>query len=277
MLQKGDIVVSTENVDKEVVEIITSLNAVNLDDGTLVDIDTGIEIGTSKIYTLSINDKVKIGRRKEMLRVISEIIKNPVPEILDKLYESYFNKEPHKQYFHKISKSGIAKLMTSKTSYADIAYRFKQPAWCGMVGALDGFTGCWSLLDVNGRREIISANYCSQCESFICMKNNEYLRRTRLMCRLGVYHLNKYLGIKDYDKIESGDRKITLEEIEKLSNLYGLNKIDIIRGSKIISKYINMGTLDIGDIEAIAEFREIVRETLKINSYNGGKSKEEGD
>lgn len=73
-----------------------------------------------------------------------------------------------KKNFHKESDKRIKNLISQKITIEQLKKSYKQPKWCGYDGALDGKMGCWSLTDLELRKNI-SKPFCESCE---CFKSN---------------------------------------------------------------------------------------------------------
>lgn len=71
-----------------------------------------------------------------------------------------------KRYFHELSQEEVDKLIADKKNWDDIMQEYKQPDWCNYPNALEGFMGCWSLVDLSkdGLRTKISKDFCKGCE-----------------------------------------------------------------------------------------------------------------
>ena len=70
------------------------------------------------------------------------------------------------QYFHELHQDKIDELIENKATIFQIKQMFKQPDWCNYPNALDGFLGCWSLMDISedGLRTKISKEFCKKCD-----------------------------------------------------------------------------------------------------------------
>lgn len=71
-----------------------------------------------------------------------------------------------KRYFHELSQEEVDKLIADKKNWGDIMREYKQPDWCNYPNALEGTTGCWSLIDLSkdGLRTKISKEFCKGCD-----------------------------------------------------------------------------------------------------------------
>ena len=71
-----------------------------------------------------------------------------------------------KKYFREAPEEEIRQLIKDKRTIDYLMECYKQPEWCGYHNALNGKMGCWSLMDIYGRRAKISEEYCKKCEYF---------------------------------------------------------------------------------------------------------------
>lgn len=83
---------------------------------------------------------------------------------IDSLKDTVKNNE--KSFFHKVSAYEINKLMENEITISEIKKRYQQPKWCTYPEALNGFAGCWSLMDIEGLRKEISVEFCNDCPCF---------------------------------------------------------------------------------------------------------------
>ncbi len=70
------------------------------------------------------------------------------------------------KYFHELHQEQIDELVTNHVTIEYIKERYQQPDWCGYPNALDGWLGCWSLMDLSkdGLRYKISKEFCEKCD-----------------------------------------------------------------------------------------------------------------
>lgn len=69
------------------------------------------------------------------------------------------------RYWHKLTDDEFDKLQADKTTWGEIMENLKQPDWCNYPGALEGGTGCWSLIDKDLRKKI-NRKYCGTCDCY---------------------------------------------------------------------------------------------------------------
>lgn len=70
-------------------------------------------------------------------------------------------KTQDKAFFHEASTYELLTLV-NKTSIIEITEKYKQPSWCNYSGVLNGLAGCWSLMDIEGKRKLISVDFCKE-------------------------------------------------------------------------------------------------------------------
>lgn len=72
-----------------------------------------------------------------------------------------------KKFLHEASDDDVNTLLTNNATVGDLKKIYKEPEWCGDVGALDGKWGCWSLMDLKVTRKKICREFCKSCDSYV--------------------------------------------------------------------------------------------------------------
>jgi hypothetical protein len=73
-----------------------------------------------------------------------------------------------KPYFHELSQGQVNALLKRRVTIGHIQQNYRRPAWCNCQIALEGQSGCWSLMDLTpaGNRTRISEEFCKTCLYF---------------------------------------------------------------------------------------------------------------
>lgn len=130
-------------------------------------------------------------------------------------------KGDRRKYYNETTQPEREALKDKKISYLRKMYR--QPNWCGNQNAMLGVIGCDKIM----MGEKITPQSCWKCNYFIQGESPLRYHRLRVLAGLTIREINEYLGITDYDRIESGERQATTIENEMLHDLFIIDGITV--------------------------------------------------
>lgn len=90
-----------------------------------------------------------------------------------------------------------------------------------------------------------------------------------------------YLGVKQREMIsyyENGEREIPIEKLNKLSDLFGIELVDLLEENPELMKAntafaFRAEEIDSSDLNEIAAFRKIVKNYIKMNKLEQNETK----
>ena len=108
------------------------------------------------------------------------------------------------------------------------------------------------------------------------MKTGNRIKLLRTSLGLTQEHIAEYLGVSRelISMIESNEREIGLNNLEKLADLFGVELIDLVNEDEenvtvTASLSFRAGEIQVADLEQVSKFRCIVKNYLKMQKiYN---------
>ena len=99
------------------------------------------------------------------------------------------------------------------------------------------------------------------------------IRKYREANELTEYQVSEYLDIPEerYVFAEQYEEELTVEEIEKLADLYGIDAIQFTEASDINNTFLKLlggENISVNDLKHIAKFRAIIKAYDKMKDYD---------
>jgi hypothetical protein len=75
------------------------------------------------------------------------------------------------KYCHELTLEEYKVIIKNGITYGKFAEDYPQPVWCSYPDATEGMMGCWSLLDFDDGKSLVTGrNYCKNCDCYIKKK-----------------------------------------------------------------------------------------------------------
>ena len=106
------------------------------------------------------------------------------------------------------------------------------------------------------------------------------IRKYREANELTEYQVSEYLGIpkEKYFWAERYEEELSVEEIEKLADLYGIDAIQFTEASDVDNTFLKLlggEKISVNDLKHIAKFRAIIKASEFMNRISGIKGDSE--